>query len=73
VGDIAIRVENPSKQYRIGGPSTGLRVGSQARYRTRREALVEVVTELTESYAEIPSRALSNDPRAGGRHAGGLS
>jgi lipopolysaccharide transport system ATP-binding protein len=33
--DIAIRVENLSKQYRIGGP--------QARYKTIRESLVETV------------------------------
>ena len=33
--DIAIRVENLSKQYRIGGP--------QARYKTIRESLTEVV------------------------------
>ena len=33
--DIAIRVENLSKQYRIGGP--------QARYRTIRESLTEAV------------------------------
>ena len=35
VSDIAIRVENLSKQYRIGGP--------QARYKTIRESLIEVV------------------------------
>ena len=35
MSDIAIRVENLSKQYRIGGP--------QARYRTIREFLVETV------------------------------
>ncbi len=34
--DIAIRVENLSKQYRIGGP--------QARYKTTRESLTEAVT-----------------------------
>ena len=33
--DIAIRVENLSKQYRIGGP--------QARYKTIRESLTEAV------------------------------
>ena len=33
--DIAIRVENLSKQYRIGGP--------QARYKTIRESLTETV------------------------------
>ena len=33
--DIAIRVENLSKQYRIGGP--------QARYKTLRESLTEAV------------------------------
>ncbi len=33
--DIAIRVENLSKQYRIGGP--------QARYKTLRESLTETV------------------------------
>ena len=57
--DIAIRVENLSKQYpstqlragRIGGPSlrpgsvqaTGLRTGPQARYKTIRESLTEAV------------------------------
>ena len=35
MSDIAIRVENLSKQYRIGGP--------QARYKTIRESLVEAV------------------------------
>ena len=35
MNDIAIRVENLSKQYRIGGP--------QARYRTIRESLTEAV------------------------------
>jgi len=34
---IAIRVENLSKQYRIGGPSAALRTGKQERYRTLRE------------------------------------
>ena len=42
--DIAIRVENLSKQYHIGGPSTGLRTGPQARYKTIRESLTEAVT-----------------------------
>ncbi len=44
MSEIAIRVENLSKQYRIGGPSTlrrgsgqaGLRTGPQARYKTIR-------------------------------------
>ena len=36
MSDIAIRVENLSKQYRIGGP--------QARYKTIRESLTEAVT-----------------------------
>jgi hypothetical protein len=35
VSDVAIRVENLSKQYRIGGP--------QARYKTIRESLIEAV------------------------------
>ena len=43
MSDIAIRVENLSKQYRIGGPSTGLRTGPQARYKTIRESLTEAV------------------------------
>ena len=43
MSDIAIRVENLSKQYRIDGPSTGLRTGPQARYKTIRESLTEAV------------------------------
>jgi lipopolysaccharide transport system ATP-binding protein len=43
MSDIAIRVEDLSKQYRIGSPSTGLRTGSQARYKTIRESLIETV------------------------------
>ena len=59
MSDVAIHVENPcpersrrvSKQYRIGGPSTGLpsaalgtgRTGPQARYKTIRESLTEAV------------------------------
>jgi hypothetical protein len=35
MNDIAFRVENLSKQYRIGGP--------QARYKTSRESLTEAV------------------------------
>jgi len=50
--DIAIRVENLSKQYRIGGPSTGLRTGPQARYKTIRESLTEAV--------QAPFRRLSS-------------
>ena len=42
--DIAIRVENLSKQYRIGGP--------QARYKTIRESLTEAV--------QTPFRRLSS-------------
>jgi ABC-type sugar transport system ATPase subunit len=42
--DIAIRVENLSKQYRIGGP--------QARYKTIRESLTEAV--------QAPFRRLSS-------------
>jgi len=42
--DIAIRVENLSKQYRIGGP--------QARYKTIRESLTEAV--------QAPFRCLSS-------------
>ena len=41
--DIAIRVENLCKQHRIGGPSTGLRTGPQARYKTIRESLIEAL------------------------------
>ena len=44
MSDIAIRVENLSKQYRIGGP--------QAAYRTLRESLVEA--------AQAPLRRLSS-------------
>ena len=51
MSDIAIRTENLSKQYPfdrlragyIGGPSTGLRTGPQARYKTIRESLAEAV------------------------------
>ena len=51
MSDIAIRVENLSKQYRIGGPSTGFpsttlrtgRTGPQVGYKTIRESLTEVV------------------------------
>jgi len=52
MSDIAIRVENLSKQYRIGGPSTGLRTGPQARYKTLRESLTEAV--------QVPFRRLSS-------------
>jgi len=44
MSDIAIRVENLSKQYRIGGP--------QARYKTIRESLIETV--------QMPFRRLSS-------------
>jgi len=44
MSDIAIRVENLSKQYRIGGP--------QARYKTIRESLTEAV--------QAPFRRLSS-------------
>ena len=44
MSDIAIRVENLSKQYRIGGP--------QARYKTIRESLSEAV--------QAPFRRLSS-------------
>jgi len=51
MSDMAIRVEGLSKQYRIGGPSTGpfdglrtpLRTGPQARYKTIRESRTEAV------------------------------
>jgi lipopolysaccharide transport system ATP-binding protein len=43
MSDIAIRVKNLSKQYRIGGPSAGLRTGQQARYKTIRESLTEAL------------------------------
>ena len=45
MSDIAIRVENLSKQYRIGGP--------QARYKTIRESLTEAV--------QAPFRRLQRD------------
>ena len=44
MSDIAIRVENLGKQYRIGGP--------QARYKTLRESLTEAV--------QAPFRRLSS-------------
>jgi ABC-type uncharacterized transport system ATPase subunit len=44
MSDVAIRVENLSKQYRIGGP--------QARYKTLRESLTETV--------QAPFRRLSS-------------
>ena len=44
MSDIAIRVENLSKQYRIGGP--------QARYKTIRESLTEAV--------QVPFRRLAS-------------
>jgi len=44
MSDVAIRVENLSKQYRIGGP--------QARYKTIRESLTEAV--------QAPFRRLSS-------------
>ncbi|MBM4464974.1 MAG: hypothetical protein FJ014_05325 [Chloroflexi bacterium] len=46
--NIAIRVENLSKQYRIGGP--------QARYKTIRESLTEAV--------QVPFRRLSSVVRS---------
>ena len=49
MSDIAIRVENLSKQYRIGGP--------QARYRTLRESLVEA--------AQAPFHRLASVVRGG--------
>jgi len=54
--DVAIRVENLSKQYRIGGP--------QARYKTIRESLTEAV--------QAPYRRLSSIVRnpEGGRKEG---
>ena len=45
MNDIAIRVENLSKQYRIGGP--------QAHYKTIRESLTEAV--------QVPFRRLQRD------------
>jgi len=44
MSDVAIRVENLSKQYRIGGP--------QARHKTIRESLTEA--------AQAPFRRLSS-------------
>jgi len=50
MSDIAIRVENLSKQYHIGGP--------QARYKTIRESLTEAV--------QAPFRRLSSILAVGG-------
>jgi len=54
--DIAIRVENLSKQYRIGGP--------QARYKTIRESLTEAVQAPFRRLSSVvrgQSSALSNE------------
>jgi len=48
MSDIAIRVENLSKQYRIGGP--------QARYKTPRESLTEAVQSPFRRLASVVSR-----------------
>ncbi len=57
--DIAIRVEDLSKQYRIGGP--------QARYKTIRESLTEVVGHLSAAYhpLSVVSSPLSPTRRSG--------
>jgi len=47
--DIAIRVENLSKQYRIGGP--------QARYKTIRESLTEAVQAPFRRASQVAARA----------------
>ena len=57
--DIAIRVENLSKQYRIGGP--------QARYKTIRESLTEAVGAPFRRLSSVvrgQSSAVSNKTRA---------
>ena len=56
MNDIVIRVENLSKQYRIGGP--------QARYKTIRESLTEAVGALSAVYP--PSSATRSE--GGGGH-----
>jgi hypothetical protein len=59
MNDIAIRVENLSKQYRIGGP--------QARYKTIRESLTEAVQApfcRLSSVIRGQSSAVSNETRA---------
>ncbi len=50
MSDIAIRVENLSKQYRIGGP--------QARYKTIRESLTEAVQVPFRRPSSVVSRLL---------------
>ena len=52
--DIAIRVENLSKQYRIGAP--------QARYKTLRESLTETV----QTHRSVVYHPLSATRREGG-------
>ncbi|MBC8264844.1 MAG: hypothetical protein H8E47_12050, partial [Anaerolineales bacterium] len=56
MSDIAIRVENLSKQYRIGGP--------QARYKTIRESLTEAVQSPFRRLSSVvrgQSSAVSNE------------
>ena len=53
--DIAIRVENLSKQYRIGGP--------QARYKTLRESLTEAVQAPFRRLASVRRRPPCADER----------
>jgi len=55
MSDVAIRVENLSKQYRIGGP--------QARYKTIRESLTEAVGA---SFRRLPSVAVTRNEGGGG-------
>jgi hypothetical protein len=59
MSDIAIRVENLSKQYRIGGP--------QAPYKTIRESLTEAVQAPFRRLSSVvrgQSSAVSNETRA---------
>jgi len=56
MSDVAIRVENLSQQYRIGGPQAG--------YETIRESLTEAVEHLSAAYP--PSSATRSE--GGGGH-----
>jgi len=55
MSDIAIRVENLSKRYRIGGP--------QARYKTIRETLVETARAPFRWLDCLPSRGFGRNLR----------
>ena len=59
MSDIAIRVENLSKQYRIGGP--------QARYKTIRESLTEAVGAPFRRLSSVVRRLQRDHLGAGGR------